>query len=76
MLGCRHVPGIRTMVTYQRWTQIAFDVAESKGFQTGQESNRELISVVADIWRDRKDDLSAARVSEARDIAEDEIRVS
>lgn len=64
------------MVSYQRWTAIAFDVAKSQGFVTSQESNQELISVAASIWRDRKGELSTATVSEAERIAQSEISVS
>lgn len=64
------------MVSYQRWTSIAFDVAKSKGLSTGQESNRDMISVSAEIWRDRKDELSTATIAEAEKIARQEISIS
>lgn len=61
------------MVTYQRWTAVAFDVAREKGADLGEEQT-EVISVAADIWNDR-DDLERATVSEARSIAQSEIEV-
>lgn len=64
-----------TMVTYQKWTQIAFEVARSKGMQNSQENSQQLISVVADIWNREKETLSSATVAQARDTARAEITV-
>lgn len=63
------------MVTYQKFTSIAFDVAESKGMTSSQENSAELVSVVADIWQDRKDELQTATEGEAKRIAREEIQV-
>jgi len=63
------------MVSYQRWTAIAFDVARSKGMQSSQENSRDLVSVLAAVWRDRKDELSTATLAEAERIAKEEIHV-
>lgn len=49
-----------------------FDVAESKGANVSTEQT-EIISVAAEVWQDRKPDLSTATVAEARRIADDEI---
>lgn len=64
------------MVSYQKWTQIAFEVARSKGMVSSQENSQDLISVAADIWQERKDELSACTVANARQIAESEIAVA
>lgn len=63
------------MVSYQKWTALAFEAARSKGMQSSQENSQDLVSVLAEVWRDRKDELSTATVAEARDIAESEIHV-
>lgn len=63
------------MVTYQTWTSIAFEVADSKGMESSQENSAELVSVVAEIWQERKADLSSATRKEAEDIAQEEITV-
>lgn len=63
------------MVTYQRWTAIAFSEARSQGMESSQENSQELISVVADVWNDRKDELKTATIAEAEKIAAEEISV-
>lgn len=63
------------MVTYQKWTQVAFNVARRKGMETSQEQSQSLISVAAEVWRERKSELSAATQSEAERIADEEITV-
>lgn len=64
------------MVSYQTWTAVAFEVAKEQGFQTTQENNANLISLAAEIWNDRKTELSEATRPEARAVAEREISVS
>lgn len=68
------------MVTYQKWTSIAYDVAKAKGANlegTGtQSTNQSLVSLIAEVWNDRKDELSTATVSEAQAIAQQEISVT
>lgn len=61
------------MVSYQRWTSICFEVAQSKGMQSTQKNNRELISFAADLWRREKPTLNAATVAEATNIAQNQI---
>lgn len=63
------------MVSYQKWTSIAFKTAEAKGADTSK-NQEAIISTAADIWSDRKDELSTARVDEAERIAETEITVA
>lgn len=63
------------MVSYQKWTQIAFEIARSKGMASSQETSQDLVSVAAEIWNERKVELSAATVAEAEEIAEEEIHV-
>lgn len=80
------------MVQYQTWTQIGFEVARRKGFQTtgpgnqrtlaggrgfdGTEPQAKLIELLAEVWQDRKEELSDADRPAARQIAESEITVS
>lgn len=68
-------PAWLRMVSYQTWTSIAFEVAQSRGMVSNQENNRDLISVVAEVWRDRKPELSTATRSQAENIAKEEIHV-
>lgn len=63
------------MVTYQRWTSIAFEVARQQGMETTRSNSQDLVSILADVWNDRKEELSAATVQEARSIAQSEISV-
>lgn len=72
---CQHVLGMIAMVSYQRWTSIAFDVAKQQGADLGTEQTN-VISVAADVWNDRKSELSTATIAEARSIAENEITVA
>lgn len=68
------------MVSYQRWTSVCYEVARQKGATLEgpgtQDENRALVSVIAEIWNERKDELSTATVSEARNIARQEVEVS
>lgn len=68
------------MVSYQRWTSVCYEVARSKGArlegQGTQQENQALISLIAEVWNERKDELSTATVSEARSVAQTEIQVS
>jgi hypothetical protein len=68
------------MVSYQTWTAIAYQEAVRKGAEVEGEgtarTNRELLAVIAEIWRDRKADLSTATRTEAREIADQEISVA
>lgn len=67
------------MVSYQKFTSICYDVAKTKGASLEgpgtQQNNQDLVSVIADIWNDYKDELIAATVAEAREIALREIEV-
>lgn len=63
------------MVSYQKWTAIAFEAARSKGMRSSQENSQDLVSVLAAVWRERKGELSTATVAEARAIADEEIHV-
>lgn len=66
---------MKTMVTYQKWTSVAFAVAQSKGMESSQENSADLVSLAATIWQDRKAELSTATESEARSIAVQEISI-
>lgn len=62
------------MVSYQKWTSIAFEVSKEKGAQIEDISDgSNVVSVAADIWRDRREELSTSTVSEAKDVARQEI---
>lgn len=65
------------MVSYQRWTAIAFEVAQQKGMRNSQGNTKSLVSaVVAPVWQDRKDELKAATIAEAEAIAQQEVVVA
>lgn len=64
------------MVSYQKWTQIAFETAKQKGMKTSQSNSQDLVSVSATIWNERKSELSSATQHEAERIAKQEIEVS
>lgn len=79
------------MVTYQEWTQVAFEVARRKGLRTsgpggqktlsggrsftGNEPQAQLIKVVSQVWNDRKAELANASRTAARTVADEEIQV-
>lgn len=64
------------MVSYQKWTSIVFEVAKEKGeVIDSQKASAQTVSVGADIWRDRKDELTAATIAEAKNVARQEITV-
>lgn len=56
------------MVSYTKWTSIVFDVAPSDAEAS------EVVSWAAARWRERKADIQAATVTEARDWAADQLR--
>lgn len=65
------------MVSYQAWTSVFFEVAEADGAQIETiEDGAEVVSVAADVWNDRKSELSTATMAEARDVAQQEVVVS
>lgn len=63
------------MVEYEDWISVAFEVADRKGFASNFDNNQELVSVAADVWRDRKQELRSASRSQAEAIAANEIHV-
>ena len=79
------------MVDYQTWIQVAYRVAQDRGFESATpsqgrlssggrgfgpgNSNAEAIQVFADIWQDRKQDLQNTDESGAREIARQEIQI-
>jgi len=64
-----------TMVSYQRFTALAFEVAKEKGMETSQENSQELIQIVAEEWNDNKQRLSTATNAEARKMLRAAIQV-
>lgn len=64
------------MVSYQTWTSVVFDVVKSHGGEFDSiDDGAEVVEIVADIWRDRADELKTATKAEARNIALQEIEV-
>lgn len=63
------------MVKYTKWVSIVFDVAESQGFDSSFADNSTAVSLAAEIWNDRKQELRSASVSTAREIAGEEVSV-
>lgn len=64
------------MVSYEQWVSIARSVADRKGARLDEfEKNSELISLAADIWNDRKQELQNASKSQAKNVADEEISV-
>lgn len=64
------------MVTYQKFTKLAFEVAQSQGMQSTRENTTDLVSIVAEIWNERKAELMVATDAEARIILEQELSVA
>jgi len=65
------------MVQYSTWVGIVRTEAASQGLDLSDfESNSELVSVAADIWNDRKQELQEAGGREAERIAAAEVSVS
>lgn len=60
------------MVSYQTWTDIAFEVAERKGarFEGLADGGTFVGDVVAPLWNQNKQELSTATMAEARQLAE------
>lgn len=74
----------RMPVDYQQWISIGFDVARDKGFarsttqaqiNSGNAPEADLMSVLADIWNDRKSEIRQS-VAAAQRVADEEIEVS
>lgn len=64
------------MVTYQSWTATVFEVAKDEGAQFENISDgANVVSLAADIWRERGEELKTATAVEARNIARQEIEV-
>lgn len=67
------------MVSYQVLTQLAFEVAESKGAEyegARPENAREVISIVSAEWNDNKEMYLQMTEEQAREQLEDLISVS
>lgn len=60
------------MVSYQKWTSIVFEQVPET---VRKDSATDIVSVGAEVWRDRKSELNTATVSEAKKIAQQEIEV-
>jgi hypothetical protein len=65
------------MVEYRQWVSVTFEVAKSKGADTSRpENNAAILSLAAEIWQDRKNELRSMNENSARGIAEQEVVVS
>lgn len=63
------------MVSYQRFTALAFEVAKDKGMVTSQENSQDLVQIVSEEWNDNKQFLETATNAEAREMLQDAIQV-
>lgn len=61
------------MVSYQKWTSLVFEQVPKS---VRQDSATDIVSVGADVWNDRKEELRTATIAEARQIAQQEIEVT
>lgn len=65
------------MVSYETWVGIVRRVASRKGANLSDfETNSAVVSVAADIWNARKEELKGASTSAAEQIANEEVSVS
>lgn len=65
------------MVSYQTWTSIVFDVAKSEGARFENiNDGAAVVSVAADVWNERGNQLKTATAAQARDVARQEIEVN
>lgn len=64
------------MVDYEQWVGIVRSVAGAKGADLSDfDTNSQLVSVAAAVWRDRKPEIQSASQSRARGIADGEVNV-
>jgi hypothetical protein len=64
------------MVDYSKWISIVRTEAASQGAELSDfEENSNIVSVGAEIWNDRKQELKNATGREAENIAQEEISV-
>jgi len=65
------------MVQYHVWIGAVRAAAKAQGADLRDfEANSNVVSVGADIWNDRKEEIRKANAQEARAIADEEISVS
>ena len=63
------------MVSYQKFTSIAFEVAQSKGAQINGvgDGGTFVGNVVSVLWRQHRDDLTGMTIQQARQFAQNHI---
>lgn len=66
------------MVSYQTFVGLAFDKAEAQGVRyssdgSGSPEARELMSILGDVWSDRKQELKQATEAQAGSILDEEV---
>ena len=65
------------MVQYHDWVGIVRSTAERKGADLSKfDSNSDVIAVAADIWNDRKTEISPASRTKAQEIADEEVTIT
>lgn len=65
------------MVDYETWVGVTRSVAAEKGADLRDfETNSQLVSVAAEVWNDRKQDIEAMSEGQARRLARQEVSVS
>ena len=64
------------MVSYQKFTSIAFEVAQSKGAQINGvgDGGTFVGNVVSVLWRQHRDDLTGMTIQQARQFAQNHIQ--
>jgi len=68
------VLGPTVMVSWQRFTAIAFDVAKGKGAQySGIEEGGDFISQLSEVWQADKDRLKQMTEQQARSYLQDRV---
>lgn len=64
------------MVSYRNWVSLVFETAKKKGAKTSEPgANPQILSLAAEIWRERKDELRQMSENSARGVAEQEVEV-
>lgn len=65
------------MVEYRQWVSVVFEVSKAKGLNTSKtENNAQVLSVAAEIWQERKNELRNASKSTAKAVADEEVSIS
>lgn len=63
------------MVEYHEWVGIVFDDAKSKGYDASFDGNQEVTALAAEVWNEKKVQLSGYNTREAKALAKQEVSV-